>query len=268
LNVPQGSTLGASTSSTGGGSGSGVGAGNNTSSEDLANLQLQSDLERAREQAGQLRGEGESNFQRLLQGIGAFRDRAGEQFQNAGQQITNTASDLLGQGARLGQSARTRAINEGRARGLGDSSRMGLLNQVTGSLVGNQGRTIAQRGENERANQLSYDTRLDEASDRERQAGDYRNTVESQAGGIERAGTAQAGNTFAQMLDNIRNQYQSLSGLVNPQALSQYTPNFQGLNNNLNAATSGLQQMTPGGGNTGANPALNPIDIRKLLGLG
>lgn len=238
-------------------------------SEDLAISQWMAALENAKGQANSLRSQGESTFNNLLKSINDFRNRSQEQFTNAGQQITNTASDVLGGNARLGQSARTQAVNQGRAYGLGDSSKMGLMNQVTAGLAGNQGQALARKGENERSNQLLLQERQDQAQGQEDQANTYRTGIQEQAGQLERTGIQNAGFDFAGMLDNIRNQVQGLAQMkaLNSGTLSAYTPNFSGLNSTLNTLGSGLANSAgAGSASAGAgNLSLQPANIQDLI---
>ena len=235
--------------------------------QQLAVMKWLADLENAKRQAASYRESGRNTFNDLLAGIDAFRKRTGEQFENAGQEITNIFGDITGQNARLGQSARTQAIQQARRGGYGDSSRLGLLNQVTGNLAGMQGAATARRGENQAQNLALRGQRDDEAQGQENQANTYLKGVNESAGELERLGQQNAGFDFGGMLNNIINYNRQLGSMQAPNTagLAQYSPNFSGLTNTLNGVTNNLSGgLSSDSQNMAANLA-NPTTYQELL---
>lgn len=257
------------------GGGGGGGAPTNTSlasstgggfdEQALAEQRRRSMIDSYKAQAGNLRSEGESTFANILNAVNAFRDRSKTLASNAGQEITNRASGILGANARMGTQAVGDARARGRAFGLGDSSKFNLQNKISGNLAATQGNTIARRGEEERSNQALLQERNDQAQSQEDQGNTYRNSINSRASALENAGYDQAEDQYASSLNDIIN-YQRQLAAINPvqsSSLQQYAPNFSGIANTVNGVLDGLG----GGGTTEesfGNPAGN-IDLQNLI---
>jgi hypothetical protein len=230
-------------------------------------------FDRTKDQANSIRSQATNTFNDLLKAVTAFRERAGTQFNNAGQEITNTASGILGSNARTAQEALGTSRALGRSLGLGDSSKFNQQNKVIGNLAGTQGSTLAARGEQNRSNRLAYDERLGQAQSQEDEAGRYRTALEDQARQLEATGlgqfgddTAAADNAFGQSLNGIIN-YQRQLAQINPvqaAGLTQFNPDFGGITNTLNGITP-----TAGAGATGADPnaGANPVYDPSILAL-
>lgn len=200
-------------------------------------------FDRTKQQANDIRGQAAKTFEDLIKAVGAFRERATTQFNNAGQEITNRSSEILGQNARTGQEALGTSRAIGRALGLGDSSKFNQQNKVIASLAGTQGNTLAKKGEENRANQALLQERNDQAQANEDEAGRYRTAVEDEARRLETTGIDQFGenidaasSTLGNSLNSIINYQRQLAAIAPLQAggLTQMAPNFDGIVNTLN----------------------------------
>lgn len=214
------------------------------------------------DQANRIRESGKATFDDLLRSVGAFRDRAKDQFTNAGQEIINSSADTLGANARMADSLGTKAARRGRALGLGDSSKFRNQNEVEGNLAQTQGNVLARRGENERANQGLYDERLDQAQSNEDQANAYLRNINDSASQVEQQGALNYGGA----LDNILQYQRQLSQLQAPQAgsLQQYSPDMSGIANTLNTLLSSMSNRPVQGGDMAANLA-GPTNFMDIL---
>jgi len=214
------------------------------------------------DQANRIRESGQATFDDLLRSVGAFRDRAGQQFTNAGQEIVNSSADSLASNARMGDSLATKATRRGRALGLGDSSKFRNQNEVEGNLAQTQGNVIARRGENERANQGLYDERLDQAQSNEDQANSYLRNINDSASEVEQQGALNYGGA----LDNLLQYQRQLSSLQAPSAgsIQQYSPDMSGIANTLNTLLSSMSQRPVQGGDMAANVA-GPTNFMDIL---
>lgn len=232
-----GQVLGASTENTG------------PSEEELAALRRRAEIEDAKAKAASLVNEGQSTFDTLLKAANAFRDRSNSLYKNADQEILNTFSENAGQNARTAQELEGDVRARGRAAGLGDSSKFNLQNKVIGNLAATQGSLMANKGENERANQAQLQERMDTAQNQENQANDYLTAVKSEAGNIERAGMDNATLNFASLLDNIRQRANAIKALspLSGSSLSQFAPDTSGVVNTLNNLFSGGNSFKPAG---------------------
>jgi hypothetical protein len=239
----------------GGGGGNVTPAGSNDPGMDLATMKWLADLERAKSDARSLRGEGERNFGVIMDAVKRFRDRASGLRDEGAQQISNTFNEIAGGNARLGQDARKQALLTARAGGYGDSSKMGLLNSVTGSLAGQQGSAMARRGENDSSNQALYQSRQDEAQTQEDTASNYLQGINQKAGEIERLGSQDAGFNLGNSLNSILQNAQMMRSIQAPNAnsLSSFNPNFSGIANTLNSLIGGMSaNMNTSGANEGS----------------
>ena len=216
-------------------------------------------------QAGNLRGQAQGTFDNILKAVNAFRDRTKTQFSNAGQEITNRASEILGSNARTAEEVSGDARARGRALGLGDSSKFNLQNKVQGNLAATQGATIARRGEEDRSNQNLFQERQDEAQSQENEANSYLRNAMDRATTIENTGYDAGEEVFANSLNDIVNYQRNLAAInpVNANGLTQYNPNFGGIANTLNGILGGLNGNTQTQQETG-NPA-NPVSVFELL---
>lgn len=217
-------------------------------------------------QAGNLRSQAQGTFDNILKQVNAFRDRAKTQWSDAGQEITNRASSILGSNARTAVESAGEARARGRALGLGDSSKFNLQNKVSGNLASTQGNTVARRGEEERSNQNLFQERQDQAQGQENEANSYLRNAMDKATTLENTGYDAGEEVFANSLNDIVNYQRQLAALrpVQADSLTQYAPNFSGIANTINGVLSGI------GGGRGAteedfgNP-VNPTDVFSLL---
>ncbi len=214
------------------------------------------------DQANKIRTSGRATIEDLLKSVAGFRDRAKTQFANAGQQITNTASELLGSAANTAYELAGQGRAQGRALQLGDSSKFNRQQKVNAGLAATQGATLANRGENERANQGQLDERYGQADQQEGSINTYRRGIEDQASAVEAAGV----DNYGSALNSLIQYQQQLAGLnpMNAGGLQQYAPNTNGLQNALGAVLSSQAARPIAGGDMGGNLA-NPTDIATLL---
>lgn len=217
-------------------------------------------------QAGNIRSQAQGAFDNILKAVNAFRERAKTQFDTAGQEIVNNASQILGQNARTAREAAGDARARGRALGLGDSSKFSLQNKVQGNLASTQGNTIARRGEEDRANRNLFQERQDQAQNQENEANTYLRNAMDRATTVENTGYDAGEEVFTNALNDIVNYQRQLAALkpVQAEGLTQYAPNFSGIANTINGVLSGLGR---GGGTTAeeiGNP-VNPTNVFDLL---
>lgn len=216
-------------------------------------------------QAGNIRGQAQGAFDNILKAVNAFRERAKTQFDTAGQEITNNASQILGSNARTARESAGEARSRGRALGLGDSSKFNLQNKVQGNLASTQGNTIARRGEENRSNQNLYQERQDEAQGQENEANTYLKNAMDRATTVENTGYDAGEEVFTNALNDIVNYQRQLAALkpVQAEGLSQYTPNFSGITNTINGVLSGLG----GGGQSSEQDFGNPVNPTNVFDL-
>lgn len=260
----QGAAIQPAPSYSGGGSGmaaaaapSGGGGGGNPA-VDLAFQRWRS----AVDQANRLRSSGKATFDDLIKSVGAFRDRAKTQFGDAGQQIVNTAAETLGTNARSAEEIAGMGRAQGRALGLGDSSRFNRQQKVNANLASTQGSVLANKGENERANRGVYDERLGQADTQENQANAYLRNINDSASAVESAGV----DNYGSALDNIIN-YQRQLAAINPLqagSLKQFAPDLSSIQNTLSSVL-GAQSARPIAGGDMAGNLANPVDYLSLL---
>lgn len=272
---PSGSVLGASDtqlppgSTTNGGNPppSGDTAPSGPSAEELAERARRNRIDSYRAQAGNIRSQAESTFNDLLKAVNAYRERAKQQYSNAGQEIVDRASEILGSNARTAREASGEARTRGRALGLGDSSKFKLQNRVQGELASTQGNTIARRGQEERANQSLYDERQDQAQDQENQANTYLKGARDRATTLENSGYDLAEENYQGALNDIINYNRQLAAINPVQAggISQYAPSFSNIPNTLNGVVSGITGSQSTATDTAANPAssVNWLDLLR-----
>lgn len=231
----------------------------------LAEIARRNRINSYKAQAGNLRSQAQGAFDNILKAVNAFRERAKTQYDTAGQEITNRASEILGSNARTAREASGEARARGRALGLGDSSKFNLQNKVQGNLASTQGSTVARRGEEERSNQNLYQERQDEAQGQENEANTYLRNAMDRATTVENTGYDAGEEVFSNALNDIVNYQRSLAALrpVQADSLTQYAPNFSGIANTINGVLSGLT----GRGTTEqdfGNP-VNPTNVFDLL---
>lgn len=237
--------------------------------QELAEQARRNRIDSIRAQAGATRDAAQSNFQRILDAVKAYRDRAGTLRTNSNQENIDTASQILGSNARSGREAAGQARAQGRAMGLGDSSKFLKQNQLRGDLVAQQGATIAQRGQNERTNDALYQERLDQAQDQERSANNALSAATTEAANLEKFGYDQAENDYQSALNNILNYQRQLAALtpLNSSGLTSSAPDYSGILNGVNsalAATNAASTVGNQAGNSAANP-VNPTNIFDLI---
>lgn len=253
-----GQVLGSGTTAGGGSTGSGgsiSGAVAGPSASDLAYQRWRSAID----QANRFRTSGKATFDDLIKSVSGFRDRAQTQFNNAGQEITNTAGEILGSNARSAEELAGQGRAQGRALGLGDSSKFNRQQKVNSGLASSQGSVLANRGENERANRGVYDERLGQADAKENEANAYLREVNDRASAVESAGV----DNYGSALDNILN-YQRQVAALNPSSLQQYTPNLSSIQNTLTGVLGGQAARSIPGGDMAANLA-DPTDYFSRL---
>jgi len=234
---------------------------------DLYTQQWLAGLEAAKRQAQSLRNQGQNTFQRLIDAARGYSERAAELRDLGSQQITNTFNELAGGNARLGQDARQQALLRARAGGYGDSSKLGLLNQVTGNLAGMQGSALARKGENEALNLADYKAREAEAEQQRKAAQDYMTGIEEAAGELERQGIQNVGYDYGLNLSGLAQRLQAMQAMnpLNAQSLTQYTPDYSGLTNTLNSLLGGLTAQNRASGADQALTAVQPTTYQELL---
>lgn len=229
-----------------------------------------------KQRAADIRSEADRNLETILKAVGAFRDRSQNLFNTAGQQITENASEILGSNARTAREQEGTLRRQGRALGLGDSSKFLQQTGLAGRLAAQQGNTLATRGQERRANQNLLDERLDQAQTQENTANDRRQSVYDSARALENTGLDQFGdnldaasNMFGQSLNNILNYQRQLAAIQPLQASSvtAYTPDFSNVQNAISEIIG--QPIAQAGSGKGiamdmGNP-YNPTSIQELL---
>lgn len=239
----------------------------NTSNElDLAEQARRNRISSYKAQAENYRSGAQRTFDNILKSVNDFRERNKTLYSNAGQEITNRASEILGSNARTAREASGEARARGRALGLGDSSRFKLQNKVLSNLASTQGNTIARRGDEQRANQALFQERNDQAQTQENEANAYLKGAQDKATQIENSGYDVAEENYASSLNDIVNYQRQLAAInpLNSQGITQYTPNFSGIVNTINNVLSGISGSGQSTENDFANP-VNPTDIYSLL---
>lgn len=231
----------------------------------LAEARRRSMIDSYRAQANNLRNEGQGTFDNIIKAVNAFRDRSKEQFTNAGQEIVNRASQILGENGRNNAQQEGQLRAKGRALGLGDSSKFNLQSRLAGNFAATQGNTIAKRGEEDRANTALLNERNDQAQNQENQANTYLKGVRDRATALENAGYNAADETYASTLNDIVNYQRQLAAInpLNAKGLTQYTPNFSGIANTINSVLQGLSGA--GGGTITENDFANPVDPTNIF---
>lgn len=230
----------------------------------LAEIARRNRIDSYKAQAGTLRDEGQSTFDNILKAVNAFRDRSGVLRDNAGQEITNRASGILGENARTSRDLEGETRAKGRAFGLGDSSKFINQNKLAGNLAATQGNTIARRGEEERSNQNLFQTRQDEAQGQENEANSYIKNVRDRATSIENLGYDAGEEQFANSLNDIVNYQRSLAAInpLNAGGINAYNPNFSGITNTINDVVG-----SGGGGTSNADDFSNPVNPTNIFEL-
>lgn len=233
---------------------------------ELAELARRNRINSYKAQAGNIRGEAEGNFNNILKAIGAFRDRSKEAFTNAGQEITNTASEILGSNARTGRELMGEGRARGRALGLGDSSKFNVQNKIAGNLAATQGSTIAERGQNERANTLQFNERNDQAQNQENEANTYLKSARDRAAAVENMGYDAGEEQFANSLNDIVKYQRNLAAIkpVDAASVTPYTSDFGGITDTLNGVLSNMGVGGEAQADDFANP-VNPTNVFELL---
>jgi hypothetical protein len=229
--------------------------------------QIRDRFNQTKSEAESIRSQGMQTFNDLINSVKAFRTRAGDQYANAGQEITNRGSELLGSNARTAQETLGTSRALGRALGLGDSSKFNQQNRVIAGLGSMQGSTLARQGEQEASNRGVYDARLGQADDNEAEANRYRTGIENAASQLERQGldtyggdVGAASNAFGQSLNSIIEYQRNLANLnpLNAGGLTTYQPDFTGITNTLNGVTPTAGGTTGADAGGASNLEINP----------
>lgn len=236
------------------GAGGGGGGGINTDQARLDQL-----WNNAKATANEYGASGQRTFDTLMGSVNKFRDRAQTGFANAGQEITNSASELLGGNARTTQELTGTSRALGRAMGLGDSSKFNIQNQILGNLGVTQGSTLATKGENDRANSLALAGNMDTAQTNEDNANNYLKDINSGKAQIERGGLTD----YTNLVNDMMQRDQALAAMNVGTPTAAPATDFSGILNNLNGGLLPDGSMGPTT-NQNANP-YNPIDNKTLL---
>lgn len=268
---------------TGGGSGVQIPTGGGDPGVDLAKQAYEQRINAIRNLFGQtkqraadIRSEADRTFADLLKQVGAFRDRSKGLFDTAGQEITNNASEILGSNARTAREQEGTLRAQGRALGLGDSSKFRQQTGLAGRLAAAQGDTLATRGEQNRANQNLFQERQDQAQAQEDEATRYKQNVYDQARAIENIGLDQFGdnvdaasNAFGTSLNNILN-YQRQLASINPlqaNSISAYTPDFSNVKDAISQIIGTPLSSGSGSGISFDLGSANPVQPTSILDL-
>jgi len=273
--VDEGSILGYNNLSGGGTGGGGGGGGSSgggttdtgTNEEELAKLRWLAELEAAKNQARLYRSQADTTFQSLMDAAQRYRQRAEDLFRQSAQEIVNSLYENAGAAGRTSEAARRRAILQARAGGYGASSRMGLLNDVTGNLASTIGSLLARKGEQEAENLSLFQGRQGEAASQEREAEAQRNALRQYADQLESLGIQNAFTNFAQYLNNIVQNLNTLRSMnaLNPAVLTSYTPNYGNLVENLNTIMGTLGKVPTTSQEVQNVSITNEPQIRELL---
>jgi len=255
----------------GGGAGDQGGGGGQVDELALAEAARRNRINSYKAQAGNIRSQAQGAFDNILKAVAAFRDRSKTQYDTAGQEITNNASEILGSNARTATEAAGSARSRGRAMGLGDSSKFALQNKVQGNLASTQGSTIARRGEEESSNRNLFQERNDQAQGQEDEANTYLKNANDRATTVENTGYDAGEEVFTSALNDIVNYQRQLAAVkpVQAEGLQQYAPNFGGIANTINGVLDGLgggRGVTEEQMGNPVNPT-NVFDILKRRGL-
>ena len=271
---------------TGAGTGAGAGAGTGSNPNDpaladsayaLAQQRIQNIFNYDKAQADMERTNAVNRFNDILSAVDAFKKQAQTQFTNAGQEITNTASDLLHGNATNAADLVGKATGQARSLGLGLSSRLNLGQGLMQNLESTQGNTMAKKGEQDRANQVQLDQRNDTGDAQVRDATTAEQNTLAAADQLDRKSVAdygtnesQAGLDFGNMLNNIVNYNRSLQAMtpVDSGSLTAYNPDMSGIVNTINSVISGLPTTTTASEAPATLASSNSLtDIMKRLGL-
>lgn len=231
-----------------------------------SDLALQA-LNAAKQQAQDIRSEGQNTFNSLLGAVNAYRDRSKQQFTDAAQEIIDNASNILGTNANNAQQLVGKATGQARSLGLGLSSRLNSGQSLLNNLATTQGSTLATEGQNNRSNQVQLDTRNDTAQSNEDQANNYLKQINDAANQVESSGV----NNYGTALNNIVNYQRSLAALtpLNSGSLTQLNPDFSSVANTLSSVLGGSTPTSTASapGAVPANAGANPVDITSILDL-
>lgn len=252
----------------------------NPQDQSLAQAGLDVNIERiknlfnaGKEQVAQESTNAVNRFNDIMAAVDAYKSRAGTLKENAGQEITNAASDIMHGNATNARNLVGKATGQARSLGLGLSSRMNLGQGLLQNLESTQGNVMAKQGEQNRANDVLYQGRIDTGDQQASDALTAKNAALSAADlygrtNVENYGTNLEGATtnFASMLNNIVNYNRSLQAMATPNAgsLTQMQPDMSGIVNTINTVLGGLPATTIA---TGANPATNLASPTSLLDL-
>ena len=219
-------------------------------------------------------GRGKGIFDNTLSAVGKYRDRAKEAFSNAGQEITDTASNLYGTNWQNNQEQTGNLVNHFAGANIGKSAQAQIAAKLAEALTKSQGSVASEAGRNNRENTLQYNQRGDQASNWENDARTQLQYATDSANNLERAGLDQygtdvvgAGNSFQSMINDMiaRNQQLALLKAQIPDQVSNYTPSL-GVTDYLNGLFK--QQGGAGGSFGGQDVAANvtaPTTYEELL---
>jgi hypothetical protein len=250
------------------------------SAYDLAQQRIRNLFNQGEQTASNLEASGQRRLSDILAAVDAFKDRAKDQWTNAGQEITNVASDILHGNATNAANLVGKATGQARSLGLGLSSRLNLGQGLMQGLESTQGNTMAKAGEQNRANQVLLDTRNDTGDTTASNAQSTYQDVLDQANALRSTNLAnygtnetQAGQDFASMLNNIVNYNRSLTAMAAPDAASLVAmqPDMSGIVDKVNSVLGGLSSTTTA--SAGANQPttlaspLTYVDLLKRQGL-
>ena len=236
-------------------------------SVNAAQLALEAQINAAKQQASDIRNEGQNTFNSLLSNINAYRQRAQQAYTDAN---TNIVGDANNNVAGQASSAIDNAADVNRiARGLGLSSAINLGQKFQNARASTVGNIRAAETTNKNQNQQQLNTENDNADTQESQANDYLKQINDQANEVENGGFGSALSGYTNALNDIVNYQRSLAS-INPLSagsITTLTPDFSSVVNTLNNVLSGAGvtgTTTPTSANSNANP-VNPVDIATLL---
>lgn len=233
------------------------------SSYDIAQGRIRDLFNTGNAQADTMQATGQNRLQDILNAVDAFKTEALQQKTNSGQEITNAASDIMHGNAVTARDLVGKSTGQARSLGLGLSSRLNLGQGLLQGLESTQGNTMAKAGEQNRANDIMYNQRLDTGNTTAGIANTNFNDLLGTINNFKTSNLAsygtnsnQAGSDFAGMLNNITNYNRSLTAMAAPSAgsLLAMQPDMTGINNQISSFLSSMPSTSTVG--TGANAPL------------
>lgn len=216
----------------------------------------------ARQQASDFRNRGQDTFNTILKSIQDFRDRSNTNFTNAGQEITDNSSNILGTNANNAQQLVGKSTGQARSLGLGLSSRANLGQSILNNLGTTQGSVLAKTGEQNAANRADLAGNLATADTKASENNNYLQSVNDAANNVESAGV----NNYGSALNGILNFQRSIAAL-NSSSAANLTPDFSGIQNTLSGILGGNgipSTTTAGVSNPSTTASANPVTLNPF----